>query len=200
MKHLLIICLFVTLACIGCDTAAGSWAPQKGQPYPDIDLIDQTGKQFKLSDFKGKVIVVEPVGMNCPACQAFSGAHDVGSFENNAVQSGLPSVPKLFPRYADGMPFPNKEVVFVQILFYDMQFGAPKPADAKKWAAHFKLNKSDNEIVAVPVKDMRNATTYKMIPGFQLIDKEFVLQSDSSGHHPQDNLYTTLIPMIPKLL
>lgn len=179
--------------------ASDSLNIQKGQTYPDIDLIDQTGQRFKLSDLKGKILVVEPVGMNCPASQAFSGAHDVGSFQNNAVQKGLQSVPKLIPRYTQGMPFPNREVVFVQILFYDMNFGPAQPDDAKKWAEHFKLDKANNEIVAVPAKDMRSNTTYNLIPGLQLIDKDFVLRSDSSGHHPQDNMYDTLIPMIPEL-
>lgn len=200
MKNLLHLCLVFVLCVSACSQADDAWKPVKGQIYPDIDLIDQNGRQFKLSDYKGKVIVIEPVGMNCPACQAFSGAHNVGSFENNAVQTGLSSAKELFPRYTDGMEFPNPDVVFVQILFYDMRFGAPKPEDAKKWAKHFKFDQKDNEIVAVPLKDMRSSTTYNMIPGFQLLDRSFVLKSDSSGHHPQDNMYKTLIPMIPKLL
>ncbi|MBL4805443.1 MAG: hypothetical protein JKY71_11315 [Alphaproteobacteria bacterium] len=200
MKHLLYICVLFVLAVCAPAQADSLPEPQKGQLYPDMELIDQTGHRFKLSDLKGKIIVVEPVGMNCPASQAFSGAHDVGSYQNNAVQNDLQSVPKLIPEYAQGMPFPNREVVFVQILFYDMNLGQAQPEDARKWAEHFKLEKAKNEIVAVPAEDMRSTTTYKQIPGLQLIDQNFVLRSDSSGHHPKDNMYDTLIPMIPKLV
>ncbi len=200
MKKFLTLFLLLLLNVAPNVQAQESWTPQKGQIYPDLELIDQEGVRFRLSDLKGKIVVIQPVGMNCPACQAFSGAHDIGSFEKNAVQPGVPSALKLFPRYTEGMPFPNKDVIFIQILFYDMKFGPPKLEDAQKWAAHFQLNKKDFEIVAVPVKDMRSDTTYKMIPGFQLLDRDFILRSDSSGHYPQDNLYKTLIPMVPDLL
>ena len=42
--------------------------------------------------------------------------------------------------------------------------------------------------------------TYRMIPGFQLVDRDFVLRSDSTGHRPTHNLYTELLPMVGELL
>jgi cytochrome oxidase Cu insertion factor (SCO1/SenC/PrrC family) len=41
------------------------WPPKLNEPYPDLHLIDQTGSPTRLSDFKGKVILVEPIGMPC---------------------------------------------------------------------------------------------------------------------------------------
>lgn len=172
------------------------WPPVIDQPYPDLELIDQNGRPFHLSDFKGKVIIVEPVGMNCAACQAFSGAHEVGPFQNNPVQSGIPSFKELARTYA-GLKIPHRDIIFIQLLLYDMQLMAPLPVHAQVWAEHFGFHTNANEIVAVSPHDLRSFTSYNLIPGFQLIDKNFVLRSDSTGHNPHDDLYRMLLPMIP---
>lgn len=176
------------------------WPPVVGQTYPDLELIDQDGEKFKLSYLKGKVIIVEPIGMNCAACQAFSGGHDYGSFENNPVQQYISSFHKLFPIYVKGLKLPHPDVVVVQLLLYDMKLDAPKPEDAAAWAKHFRLSKGQNYFVAVSPYDMRSPESFKMIPGFQLIGRDFILRADSAGHTPKHDLYRQLIPFIPKLI
>ncbi len=176
------------------------WPPVVGQRYPDLDLIDQEGQAFKLSHLRGRVIVIEPTGMNCPACQAFSGAHKYGAYENNPVQEYVKSFKEIFPLYAKGLKLPSRDVVFVQLLLYDMTLGAPRPEDAAKWAKHFQISKRENHYVAVSPFDLRSDASYKLIPGFQLIDKDFILRADSSGHNPKHDLYRQLIPFVPKLV
>jgi peroxiredoxin len=41
-------------------------APQIGQPAPDFTLTDSNGKEHKLSDFKGKLVVLEWLNHGCP--------------------------------------------------------------------------------------------------------------------------------------
>ena len=41
-------------------------APQTGQPAPDFTLNDSNGKSHKLSDFKGKFVVLEWLNHGCP--------------------------------------------------------------------------------------------------------------------------------------
>ncbi len=41
-----------------------AWPPELGKPYPDLELVDQTGKKVRLSSFKGKVLLIEPIGMS----------------------------------------------------------------------------------------------------------------------------------------
>ena len=106
------------------------WPPRLGEPYPDLTLIDQTGQPVRLSSFKGSVILIEPVGMTCSGCQAFSGAH----------------------------------------------------------------------LVLAGTKELLGDASYNMIPGFHLVDRNFIFQSDSAGHTPRHNLVTHLLPMVPKLL
>ena len=180
------------------------WPPQVGESYPDLQLIDHTGRRVRLSDFRGKVILVEPVGMNCPACNAFAGAHKKGGYEGTHPQNGLPSIEQLFSRYTDGLSLEDDRIVFIQLLLFDMRLQAPTSADARKWAQHFGFDKKSNVYVLAGTKAFLAPSVYRasynLIPGFQLIDKQMILRSDSTGHHPRDNLFTTLLPMVPDLL
>lgn len=176
------------------------WPPRLGEPYPDLTLIDQTGQPVRLSSFKGSVILIEPVGMTCPACQAFSGAHRRGSLGGITPQQGLPSIEELFPRYTGGLSLSDNRIVFVQVLLYSMSMDAPSPADARRWAEHFGIDRSKNHVVLTGTKDLLGPASYEMIPGFHLVDRNFIFQVDSAGHNPRHNLFTHLLPMVPKLL
>jgi len=176
------------------------WPPEMGKEFPDLELIDQTGKKVRISDFKGSVILIEYIGMTCPACQAFSGAHDVGAYGGIKPQKGLKSIEKFCPIYSKGVRLSDDRVIFIQILLYSMSMGAPTVEDAKKWAKHFRLDRSKNQIVLAGKEELLGKASYDLIPGFQLVDKDFILRSDSTGHHPRNNLYTELLPMMPELI
>jgi len=47
-------------------TASTAWAQKVGQPAPDFSAPDLTGKAVKLSDYKGKYVVLEWVNPECP--------------------------------------------------------------------------------------------------------------------------------------
>lgn len=115
-------------------------------------------------------------------------------------QQGLPSFEKLVERYA-GIRLPRRDIIYVNLLLFDLEGGnAPTIKDAKKVARHFGLRRADKEYILVADKRFANQASKDMIPGFYLIDREFILRSDSIGHHPKKNLYTELIPMIKDLL
>jgi hypothetical protein len=179
---------------------SANWPPQIGQAYPDLELIDQDGKQWNLSRFKGKVIIVEPIGMNCPACQSFAGAHIKGSYGNITPQAGLDDFEGYFNSYTGGLSLDDDGIVLVELLLYDLTLGRPTLKDAKGWAKHFGMKSANNHFVVIPATDMRNKASYDLIPGYQLIGKNFKLRSDSTGHHPRDDLWRTLLPMVPKVL
>ncbi|MFQ5960639.1 MAG: peroxiredoxin family protein [Candidatus Methylomirabilales bacterium] len=182
-------------------TRAGvKWPPRVGEPYPDLELFDQTGQKVRLSSFKGSVLLIEPVGMTCPACQAFAGAHRHGSFEGVVPQHGLPSIEELFPRYTNGLSLDDDRIVLVQLLLYSMSMGAPSPDDARRWAEHFRMDRSKNFVVLAGTEGLLGPASYNMIPGFQLVDRNFILRADSTGHHPRHDLWRYLLPMVPQLL
>jgi hypothetical protein len=176
------------------------WPPRLGEPYPDLTLIDQTGQPVRLSSFKGSVILIEPIGMTCPACQAFSGAHRRGALGGITPQPGLPSIAELLPRFAGGLSLSDDRIVFVQILFYSLSMEAPSPDDARRWAEHFGLDRSKNHVVLAGTKELMGDASFKMIPGFHLIDRDFVFRADSAGHNPPHDLVRVLLPMVRQLV
>jgi hypothetical protein len=182
------------------EVAPDPWPPKLDERYPDLHLVDQTGQPFALSSLEGSVILLEAIGMTCPACQAFAGAHRVGSFGTIQPAGGLQSIDELVAQYARGVTFPSKDVVLVQVLLFDMSLGAPTADDARAWAEHFHRDRGRFQVVLAGGPGLHNQASYDMVPGFQLIDRHFVLRSDATGHRPRHSLYTDLLPMVPKLV
>jgi peroxiredoxin len=48
--------------------AASAFAAEIGQPAPDFTGTDIHGKTVKLSDYKGKIVVLESYNSDCPFC------------------------------------------------------------------------------------------------------------------------------------
>jgi peroxiredoxin len=48
--------------------AAAAFAVEIGQPAPDFTGTDINGKTIKLSDYKGKIVVIESYNSDCPFC------------------------------------------------------------------------------------------------------------------------------------
>lgn len=201
------VLLLLSFVLSGCDDSAwaivrlgASWPPQLGKAYPDIEFTNYDGQKFRLSDFKGKIVLVEPVGMNCQACNAFAGAHFRGNFQGVRPQPGLKSIEEYMRERLNGLTLENSDLVLVQLLLYDVYMEAPDAEDARIWAEHFGFEDNPNVYVLFSEKDLRGSSSFRMIPGFQLVDRRSVLRSDSTGHRPRHNLFTELLPMIPHVL
>ncbi len=48
--------------------AASTFAVEVGKPAPDFTGTDINGKTVKLSDYKGKIVVIESYNSDCPFC------------------------------------------------------------------------------------------------------------------------------------
>ena len=181
------------------DNLGHIWPPQLGEPFPDLYLYSNKGKK-RLSDFRGKVILVEPIGMNCPACNAFNGGNGVaGGYSGTTPQKGLNSIEDLLSRHAQ-ITLDDPNIILVHLLLYNMNFKTPSEEDAHQWAKHFNWEGRDNVYVMVGDARYINKVSYDMIPGFYLIDRDFILRSDSTGHRPKNGLVSHLIAMIPELI
>lgn len=42
---------------------AFAWPPTVGEPYPNLVLRDHRGERVELSSLRGKVLLIEPIGM-----------------------------------------------------------------------------------------------------------------------------------------
>ncbi len=61
MKNLFAILTAITFA-------AAAFAVEIGKPAPDFTGTDINGKTVKLSDYKGKIVVIESYNSDCPFC------------------------------------------------------------------------------------------------------------------------------------
>src|ERR1022692_5044641 len=78
---------FALLAALTLATAAV--AVEVGKPAPDFTGTDINGKTVKLSDYKGKIVVIESYNSDCPFCgnQYKSGA--MQELQKNLVAKGV---------------------------------------------------------------------------------------------------------------
>lgn len=177
------------------------WPPQIGETYPDIEMMGLDGAPLRISDFRGKIILVEPVAMASKACQSFSGANEKGVFgldQGAGKLDGLGALEEYVERFA-GVTFDDPRVVYIQVLCFDLKSQRPPTLEkARAWAEHFGLGQA-NRLVAAPSDRYVSEETRKMIPSFHLIDADGVLRSDA-GKKPRQDLYRELLPLMKELL
>lgn len=180
--------------------SASAWPPRVGATFPNMKLTGLSGRPINLTDYRGRVLLIEAIAMGCNACQSFSGANDDGRgpFGDGSCQAGLESLETYIRRFA-GTDFEDPRLMYVQVLFYNGDStGPPSVEEARAWAEHFELNRP-NVIVAVADADYLCKETQEMIPGFFLVDQEFRLRF-LAGKPPRHDLYRELLPALPSLL
>ena len=52
-----------TASCAPSGPLPFDWPPVVDETYPDLELTDFRGDVFKLSSLRGKVLLIEPIGM-----------------------------------------------------------------------------------------------------------------------------------------
>ena len=180
------------------------WPPQVGKLYPDLALSTPGGASRKISDFKGKVIIIEMIGMSCPACQTWAGARSRGAFEGVSPQPDLQPFDQTFQKYTGGLTLDDPRIVYIQMLLFNMQMKTPTPDDVRRWSSHFHRNLSRPPILIAGVPEFLAPryyqATYNLIPGFHIIDTRGILRYDAAGDHPRHNLWTEALPAVPGLL
>lgn len=190
---LLFACQLSSLA-----SPSAPWPPQLNQRYPNLELTNTDGRKIQLSQYAGRIILLEPIGMSCPACQAFVGAAQKGAFHGGSAQAGLPSIDTSLQQY--GISSTDTRLLRIHLLLYSPEMTAPNLQQAKEWSKHFNFGNRANEIVLFADQSYIGNAAYNLIPGFQLIDKSFVLRCDATGHRPPNDLYRDLLPLLKNLL
>lgn len=175
------------------------WPPKVGDDYPDLELRDVDDHLVRLSQYRGRILIIESVGTPCPACQAFSGGHEVGAFDSVQPQPGLGSFKDYFRDWT-GYSLSDSRVRLIQIIFFGPNGrSAPTLDDAQRWASHFSPDLPADSVVLFADHSLLSTETRSMIPGFQLVDQDFVLRCDA-GNPPRQDVYRELLPMARKLL
>jgi peroxiredoxin len=63
--------------------------PEVGKPAPDFTGIDSKGKSFKLSDLRGKTVVLEWSNHDCPYVRKHYGAGNMQKLQAEAARDGV---------------------------------------------------------------------------------------------------------------
>lgn len=78
-----------TLALAALAPLAAHAAPSVGQPAPDFTLKDAAGKAVKLSDFKGKHVVLEWTNPGCPYVKKHYDSGNMPATQKEATGKGV---------------------------------------------------------------------------------------------------------------
>ena len=175
-----------------------NWPPRIGKSFPQFDLFDHADRPFSFESLRGKPTVVEFISMSCAGCQGFAGGKEFGPFGGLATQTDLESLETYFRQYA-GLDLHSGEVNFVVVAVYNDKLQSPTAQELSDWRDHFRIGRHGNtHIVSSP--DLASGDSFKMIPGFMLLDQRLRVVFDSTGHNPKHNLYTELLPGVKSVL
>ena len=64
-------------------------APEVGKPAPDFTATDSNGKTVKLSDQRGKIVVLEWTNHDCPFVKKHYGSGNMQALQQEAGQQGI---------------------------------------------------------------------------------------------------------------
>jgi peroxiredoxin len=70
-------------------TAAAFAAPEVGKPAPDFSATDSKGRTVKLSDYRGKTVVLEWTNDGCPYVQKHYSTNNIQSLQKDAAAKGI---------------------------------------------------------------------------------------------------------------
>jgi peroxiredoxin len=80
---------FLAIALAALAPLAAHAAPSVGQAAPDFTLKDASGKSVKLSDFKGKHVVLEWTNPGCPYVRKHYNSGNMPATQQDAVAKGV---------------------------------------------------------------------------------------------------------------
>ncbi len=70
-------------------TATARAAPEIGKPAPDFTATDSNGKTVKLSDYKGKIVVLEWTNDGCPYVKKHYASHNMQTLQKEETAKGI---------------------------------------------------------------------------------------------------------------
>jgi len=165
MRHktarIFVVCSLALAMCGALSTVHA--APQIGKPAPDFALKDIYGKLYKLSEFKGKVVVLEWINQDCPI------------WRGKAAQLNETYKKLLAPKSRPGVPVKKlrSDVVWLCIDSTHYMTG-------ERNRAFFVLNGIAKPVLMDPDGKVGKAYDARTTPHMFVIDKNGILVYDGA--------------------
>ena len=70
-------------------TAAAYAAPEVGKPAPDFSAVDSNGRPVRLSDYRGKTVVLEWTNDGCPYVRKHYSSNAMQTLQKEAAAKGI---------------------------------------------------------------------------------------------------------------
>ncbi len=175
------------------------WPPQVGKPFPDLLLLDARGRLTRLSQFRGRVLLVELVATGSPASVAFAGGHAYGPFQSVAPQTNLKSLQDYLHQFGP-VDLRDLRLVHVRLVIFNRNGLPPTVEDLQQWETHFRLEGFPNAITLAAKGPIVGPQNRDRVPGFYLVDRQFVVRAESCGVNPKHDFYGFVIPLLHELL
>ena len=70
-------------------TATAYAAPEVGKPAPDFSAVDSNGKSVSLSDYRGKIVVLEWTNDGCPYVKKHYSSGNMQSLQKDETSKGI---------------------------------------------------------------------------------------------------------------
>jgi AhpC/TSA family len=70
-------------------TATAYATPEVGKPAPDFSAVDSNGKTVKLSDYRGKIVVLEWTNDGCPYVQKHYSSGNMQGLQKDETAKGI---------------------------------------------------------------------------------------------------------------
>jgi hypothetical protein len=99
-----------------------------------------------------------------------------------------------------GVSLDDPRLVVVHLPLHGPDMEAPGVDEAREWAGHYGLDRRENHLVLLGDASMLGSETFDMIPGLQLVDRDFRLRDDAAGRNPAHDLSTELLPALAGVL
>jgi peroxiredoxin len=145
--------------------AAAAFAATPGQGAPDFAVNDASGKPVKLSDFRGKHVVLEWTNPECPFVQKHYSAQNMQSLQKefgarDVVWLSVNSTSKGHPEYKDGAQMAawmQKQGGAPKAVLIDDSSAAGRAYAARTTPHMFVIDPAGKIVYAGAIDDKRSA-------------------------------------------
>ena len=172
------------------------WPMKIGQPFPEVDFLGYGGMRWRMSQLKGRVVLVMTVDMGDSSSTTLAGAKEAGMFQITPTLSDKHSLEETIRQTYPGFSFENPRIVVVEIITRNRAGFFPNVEEVNKWTDHFRSARRGEVIVVGATGAMVGPESASAIPGMYLIDRQGITRFGFANNKRTPDTESTLYRMM----